>query len=83
MSQNNVVPRYKVWFDKRSGRLTTYNRHWKKEDWESLVYIGELQPNQNPFKMNENGIYRMLYGQMRYYYCFRYYQGRIAEVNKI
>lgn len=66
----NVIPRYKVWFDKRLGQLVTYDNTWTKQDWDSLVFIGELQPHQQPYKQDANGIYRVLYGKPRYYFVF-------------
>jgi hypothetical protein len=67
---HNIIKKYKTWYDKRLRLLVTYNRYWKKGDWKSLIYVGELQPNQNPFQLSSLGNYvcRMLYRKYRYYY---------------
>lgn len=61
---------YRVWFDKRCNQLVTYNRHWKKDDWNNLIEVGQLQPHQNPFEQDEKGIFRTLYERKRYYFVF-------------
>jgi hypothetical protein len=73
-----VIKKYKTWYDSAARRLVTYSPYWTKEYKDSLVFIGELQPNQNPFKLDEVGIYRELYGK-RKYYCLRDYESDAAR----
>lgn len=50
---SNIIKKYKTLFDTRTERLVTYTPHWKKEDWKCLLFVGELQPNQQPFTQFE------------------------------
>lgn len=68
MGQENIVKKYKTWFDTKSLKLVTYDRRWKRADWEHLIYIGELQANQKPFQFDGRMIYRDYYKGKKIYY---------------
>lgn len=58
------IKKYKTWFDTRTERLVTYSPHWKKEDWKCLLFVGELQPNQQPFTLKVLRHWRVIIGRV-------------------
>ena len=67
---------YKTWLRIEDRKLVTWSNYDKdlrdfcKGKNNNYILIGKLQPNQNPYCIDDKGIYRCLYGKKEYYYTF-------------
>lgn len=65
---------YQTWFDLEEKKLKKWWQFYPKSEFYrktregKLIGLGSLQPNQNPYNYDDDGIYRMLYGEKWYYY---------------
>ena len=70
------IKKYKTWLRKENRKLTTWSnydndlRDFCNGKNDNYIFIGELQPNQNPFHVDEKGVYRCIYGKKVYSHTF-------------
>lgn len=70
----NSLNSYGYWYDTRGHTIMSQKSFdWKRYvfiDWDSLIYLGDLQSHQSPFRVDSKGVYRVLYKKKKYYFEF-------------
>ena len=71
-----VNKEYKTWIDENNNLSTWNDWHYNRKKFNqkiknnTLKLIGTLQPNQNPYQVDDRGVYRKLYNTKVYYINF-------------